>query len=90
MEKAYNVPSVVYEEEESTFFKLIFNTVKELSSFKIKQRPVDISIDACFRQSPTNENLRVFLSSPAIRGLWTNVWRGKGVSFFDSNLMLKI
>lgn len=34
--RAYNVPEDVYDEEESTFFKLIFNTVKDLGPFEIK------------------------------------------------------
>mmetsp|Transcript_8382 Transcript_8382/g.12767 ORF Transcript_8382/g.12767 Transcript_8382/m.12767 type:complete len:105 (+) Transcript_8382:1019-1333(+) len=89
--KAYNVPHDFYLKHESTFFKLIMNTVKDLSNFDIMERPeVDNAIDGVFRQNPSRQNIKVFFANEAIRGLWTNTWEGNLTSYRNSKFLMSV
>ena len=84
------MPEDLYNEEESTFFRLIYNTVKDLSPFEIKSRPCDDIIHGCLGSCPSYKNLKLFFGSEVIRGLWTNAWNAKVTSFYESKMMKKI
>jgi hypothetical protein len=89
--QAYRVPPDFYEKHESTFFKLIMNTVKDVTMFGIQQRPdVDNAIDGVFRQNPSRQNIKVFFTNEAIIGLWRNKWGGKLTAYVDSKFMKKV
>lgn len=87
----YNVPTRVYSVNESVFFKLLMNTVKNVETYGIRPNPeVDKAIDGAFRQSPCKKNIKIILSNEAIRGLWVNQWGGLEVPFLQSILMRRI
>ena len=89
--RAYRVPDDFYEEHESTFFKLIMNTVKDVTTFGIAERPdVDTAIDGVFRQNPSRQNIKIFFENEAILGLWRNKWGGKLTAYIDSKFMKKV
>jgi hypothetical protein len=88
---AYFVPPAIYSKYESVFFKLIMNTVKDLTKFGITPNTqIDKAMDGIFRQNPSKENLRHILTNEVIRGLWDNKWGGRVISYSESRLLKKV
>jgi len=81
----YLVPEETYDENESVFFKLILNTVKDVESMGVKPDPsIDEALEGVFKQKPNMANTQAFFSHPCIASVWTSRWGGQAEAYASS------